>query len=91
MTNHPGVGAGASPLLEMYAIWYHVEIAPVCSGASLGASRLVLGKMQIMASTRTTEHGCQIAKFYPFLSLDCARVGGVGAQSKERKGSNFAA
>ena len=32
--------------------------------------------------------GCQIAKFDPFLSLDCARVEG---QSKERKGSNFAA
>ena len=32
------------------------------------------------------------AKFDPFLSLDCARVeGGGGAQSKERKGSNFAA
>ena len=30
------------------------------------------------------------AKFDPFLSLDCARVEGVGAQSKERKGSNFA-
>ena len=35
--------------------------------------------------------GCQMAKFDPFLSLDCARVEGVGAQSKERKGSNFAA
>ena len=34
--------------------------------------------------------GCQMAKFDPFLSLDCARVEGVGAQSKERKGSNFA-
>ena len=33
----------------------------------------------------------QMAKFDPFLSLDCARVEGVGAQSKERKGSNFAA
>ena len=33
--------------------------------------------------------GCQMAKFDPFLSLDCARVEGVGAQSKERKGSNF--
>ena len=31
-----------------------------------------------------------LAKFDPFLSLDCARVEGVGAQSKERKGSNFA-
>ena len=36
-------------------------------------------------------HGCQMAKFDPFLSLDCARVEGVGEQSKERKGSNFAA
>ena len=31
------------------------------------------------------------AKFDPFLSLDCARVEGVGAQSKEKMGSNFAA
>ena len=31
------------------------------------------------------------AKFDPFLSLDCARVEGRGAQSKERKGSSFAA
>ena len=31
------------------------------------------------------------AKFDPFLSLDCARVEGEGAKSKERKGSNFAA
>ena len=32
-----------------------------------------------------------MAKFDPFLSLDCARVEGGGAQSKERKGSNFVA
>ena len=32
-----------------------------------------------------------MAKFDPFFSLDCPRVEGVGAQSKERKGSNFAA
>ena len=31
-----------------------------------------------------------VAKFDPFLSLNCAREEGVGAQSKERKGSNFA-
>ena len=31
------------------------------------------------------------AKFDPFLSLDCARVEGVGRQSKERTGSNFVA
>ena len=35
--------------------------------------------------------GCQMAKFDPLLSLDCARVEGMGTQSKERKGSNFAA
>ena len=44
--------------------------------------------------------GCQMAKFDPYRSLDCARVEGgaqprkgrqpAGAQSKERKGSNFA-
>ena len=31
------------------------------------------------------------AKFDPFLSLDCAGVESVRAQSKEMKGSNFAA
>ena len=35
--------------------------------------------------------GCQMEKFDPFLSFDCARAEGMGAQSKERKGSNFAA
>ena len=34
---------------------------------------------------------CYAAKVDPFLSLDCARVEGVGAQSKERKVSHFAA
>ena len=32
-----------------------------------------------------------MAKFDPFLSLVCARVEGVGAQSKEMMASNFAA
>ena len=32
-----------------------------------------------------------MAKFDPFLSLHCARVEGIGAQSKEKKGSHFAA
>ena len=46
----------------------------------------------LIANGHTSIHqGCQMAKFDPFLSLDCARVEGVGAQSKERKGSNFAA
>ena len=35
-------------------------------------------------------HCCQMAKFDPFLSLDCAPTPSTLAQSKERKGSNFA-
>ena len=31
-----------------------------------------------------------MAKFDPYLSLDCARVEDLGAQFKEGKGSNFA-
>ena len=45
----------------------------------------------VLHSTCGSHHGCQMAKFDPFLSLDCAGLEGVGAQSKERKGSNFAA
>ena len=33
---------------------------------------------------------CYAAKFNPFLSLDCAPTPSSLAQSKERKGSNFA-
>ena len=33
--------------------------------------------------------GCQMAKFDPFLSLDCARVEGMGAQSKKKEGIKF--
>ena len=50
-----------------------------------------LQSLVLQEKTQDLYHGCQIAKFDPFLSLDCARVEGVGAQSKERKGSNFAA
>ena len=49
--------------------------------------QIVLRPLALTCNT----HGCKMAKFDPFLSLDCARVEGVGAQSKERKGSNFAA
>ena len=45
----------------------------------------------ILLSLTFWRQGCQMAKFGPFLSLDCARVEGVGAQSKEGKGSNFGA
>ena len=41
--------------------------------------------------TSSLRQGCQMAKLDPFLSLDCARVECVVAQSKERKVSNFAA
>ena len=45
----------------------------------------------LLAMERRQRQGCQMANFDPFLSLHCGRVEGVGAQSKERKGSNFAA
>ena len=50
-----------------------------------------INQLKLYLSTAFMGQGCQMAKFDPFLSLDCARVEGVGAQSKERKGSNFAA
>ena len=59
-----------------------------CSATSTGSSTGSTGSSE---SGRMMIQGCQMAKFDPFLSLDCARVEGVGAQSKERKGSNFAA
>ena len=40
---------------------------------------------------RLLNHGCQMAKFDSFLSLDFAPTPSTLAQSKERKGSNFAA
>ena len=58
-------------------------------GADLGSGGVEAGTSTL--SVRAWTQGCQMAKFDPFLSLDCARVEGVGAQSKERKGSNFAA
>ena len=59
------------------------------------AADVVLGERVAKASRRRPPgdgiQGCQMAKFDPFRSLDCARVEGMGAQSKERKGSHFAA
>ena len=46
--------------------------------------------LSFAVSHGSLNQGCQMAKFDPFPSLDCARVEGVGLQSKERKGSNFA-
>ena len=36
-----------------------------------------------MALERSLIQGCQMAKFDPFLSLDCTRVEGVGAKPKK--------
>ena len=59
----------------------------VTAAAAAGHSHL----RSLAAAESKPSQGCQMAKFDPFLSLDCARVEGVGAQSKERKGSNFTA
>ena len=56
-----------------------------------GATAHRVAGRRILSQVSFSNQGCQMAKFDPFLSLDCARVEGVGAQSKERKGSNFAA
>ena len=50
-----------------------------------------LGSSKPEGGSRYAGQGCQMPKFDPFLSLHFARVEGVGAQSKEREGSNFAA
>ena len=50
-----------------------------------------LGHTAILVAVDGKAQCFQMAKMDPFVSLDCARVESVGAQSKERKGSNFAA
>ena len=44
-----------------------------------------------LALKREPGQGCQMAKFDPFLSLDCARVEGGGRNPRKGEGSNFAA
>ena len=66
------------------------SLADHLSAQFVGGAAIVVVSTMIYHAAPTV-HGCQMAKFDPFLSLDCARVEGVGAQSKERKGSNFAA
>ena len=61
-----------------------------CNELHYETKRQLYGRTTL-GERRVGAQGCQMAKFDPFLSLDCARVEGVGAQSKERKGSNFAA
>ena len=64
--------------------WEHVPGFPVIPGACGTVAHLNVGHQG------TYGQGCQMANFDPLLSLDCARVEGEGAQSKERKGSNSA-
>ena len=64
------------------------ERSGLCNNKLLGGP---INQTEIASVGGDSMHGCKMAKFVPFLSLDCARVEGEGAQSKERKGSNFAA
>ena len=40
----------------------------------------------LSGSMESWGQGCQMAKFDPFLSLDCARVEGVGRNPRKRRG-----
>ena len=70
----------------------NAELLSAAEAGDAGAAALLLYVLDCPGGLDVNHRqGCQMAKFDPFLSLDCARVEGVGAQSKERKGSNFAA
>ena len=58
--------------------------------AKIQLKRKVVGQRKESTLAPFPYQGCQIAKFDPFLSLDCAPTPSTLAQSKERKGSNFA-
>ena len=75
-------------------MYYHVNKLTLSSPELilfLNLSTLTPFSLFREAAEMSLVKGCQMAKFDPFLSLDCARLEGVGAQSKEMKGSNFAA
>ena len=55
-------------------------------GNSIGASK---SQVQLQAQVRRNHQCCQIAKFDPFLSLDCARVEGVGGTIQGKEGIKF--
>ena len=61
--------------------------------ASLAVRDVVvaISVVPFVIDSQVRRQGCQMAKFDPFLSLDCAPTPSTLAQSKERKGSNFAA
>ena len=78
------------PCWNFWTLWKNSASASARAGSGV-CPRSTPGPRSACAAGPYPPHGCQMAKFDPFLSLDCARVEGVGAQSKERKGSNFAA
>ena len=85
----------------------HVGIGIGVGGSSNGSTRLsermmlgsgpgqkvrgIISFFVIRIAEVPFAQGCQMAKFDPFLSLVCAPTPSTLAQSKERKGSNFAA
>ena len=60
------------------------SLASLVEGGKPHLCQEVGRRLPVCLSSR--DHGCQIAKFDPFLSLDCARVEGVG--HNPRKGRN---
>ena len=86
-----GTGGGVF-FLESNSCRMFLETATVALSDVAAAASKAASLRLSMPMTTSLLQGCQMAKFDPFLSLDCARVEGVGAQSKERKGLlNFAA
>ena len=77
--------------MQIYVSIYRHPISPSIAFPPYAAVARLVNEPKRIAMDGRRKQGCQMAKFDPFLSLDCARVEGVGAQSKERKGSNFAA
>ena len=53
-------------------------------------STMIKAGLELMSASGVNCQGCQMAKFDPFLSLDCAGLESRGVQSKEEKGSSFA-
>ena len=60
-------------------------ILPVLGSRPPAAEFSPLTSSSLEEKVDGSNQGCQMAKFDPFLSWDCARVEGMGAQSKERK------
>ena len=65
---------------------HQIECARAASGESGGEMRLTFPVYTYTTDplcAHAAAHGCQIAKFDPFLSLDCARVEGGGRNPRK--------